>query len=80
MEVEDNGIGLEYAKQVAFKRGRRGIGLANLRERYRLLFREDAEIKIIPLTRGTKVKLSFPLLISIPYSLGGLSHVENSNC
>lgn len=80
IEVEDNGIGLEYAKQVAFKRGRRGIGLANLRERYRLLFREDAEIKIIPLTRGTKVKLSFPLLISIPYSLGGLSHVENSNC
>ncbi|WP_249730405.1 sensor histidine kinase [Paenibacillus sp. J2TS4] len=79
IEVEDNGIGLECAKQLDPNRNRRGIGLANLRERYRLLFKQDAVMQIIPLSRGTKVKLSLPLLVSIPYTLGGLSHVEHSN-
>lgn len=79
MEVEDNGIGIERAKQLDAKRNRRGIGLANLRERYYLLFKKEAEVTIIPLPQGTKVKLSFPLLLSIPYRLEGLGHVEHSD-
>jgi two-component system sensor histidine kinase YesM len=79
MEVEDNGIGLERSKQSIIKRNRRGIGLANLRERYRLLFKNEAEVRLIPLSQGTKVILSFPLLVSIPYSLEGAGHVDDSD-
>ncbi|RAV17701.1 sensor histidine kinase [Paenibacillus contaminans] len=79
MEVEDNGIGLERSKQSIIKRNRRGIGLANLRERYRLLFKNEAEVRLISLSQGTKVILSFPLLVSIPYSLEGAGHVDDSD-
>ncbi|MFD0715822.1 sensor histidine kinase [Paenibacillus sp. GCM10027626] len=71
IEVEDNGIGIERAKQLEPKRTRRGIGLSNLRARYHLLFKEEAEIQVIPLSQGTKVMLSFPLLVSTPYKLEG---------
>ncbi|MEF3303484.1 sensor histidine kinase [Paenibacillus sp. GYB003] len=79
LEVIDNGIGIERSKQFLTRRSRKGIGLENLRERYRLLFREEAEMHLIPLDPGTKVKLSFPLLVSIPYGLGGFGHVEHSD-
>lgn len=71
IEVEDNGIGIERSKQFNNKRNRRGIGLANLRERYHLLFKKEAEVLLIPLSQGTKVKLSFPILVSTPYRLEG---------
>jgi len=80
IEVEDNGIGLHKPKSILPIRNRKGIGLANLRERCRLLFRKDADIQLISLTPGTRVKLTIPLLVSIPYAMEGMRHVENSDC
>ncbi|MGZ9584286.1 sensor histidine kinase [Paenibacillus marinisediminis] len=79
IEVEDNGIGLHKPKSILPIRNRKGIGLANLRERCRLLFRKDADIQLISLTPGTRVKLTIPLLVSIPYALEGMLHVEGSD-
>jgi sensor histidine kinase YesM len=79
VEVEDNGIGLGGSGQGASNRNRKGIGLANLRARYHLLFKKEAEVQLRPQPQGTKAILKLPLLISIPYKLEGLRHVENSD-
>lgn len=68
LEVEDNGIGFERAMQKEKKPKREGIGLNNIRKRLSLLFKEDGELTIIPLARGSLVRITLPLLVSTPYS------------
>lgn len=68
LEVEDNGVGLEQSRQNREEgRKRPGIGLANVRERLRLLFKEKGELEIVPLPQGTLSRMSLPLLLSEPY-------------
>lgn len=71
LEVEDNGVGLEQSKRSREEgRKRPGIGLDNVRERLRLLFKEKGELDIVPLPRGTLCRLRLPLLLSQPYESG----------
>ncbi|MFC4305380.1 histidine kinase [Cohnella boryungensis] len=69
VEVEDNGIGMERS-QAAQEQGRKrpGIGLANVRERLRLLFKDKGELEIVPLPQGTLFRMHLPLLLSEPYA------------
>lgn len=68
LEVEDNGIGVERSKMNREAgRKRPGIGLANVRERLRLLFKENAALEMVPLEQGTLFRMYLPLLLSEPY-------------
>lgn len=89
IEVEDNGIGIEQArKQLPKGRKRPGIGLANIRERLRLLFKDKGQLETSTLQQGTRVRLTLPLLLSPPYEqtmmmmpkrTGGDADVEGSS-
>lgn len=68
LEVEDNGIGMEESRNLQVSRTRKGIGLANLKERLRLLFKEQSELVIIPQSPGTLIRFSIPFLLSTPYA------------
>lgn len=67
MEIEDNGKGVEQTDSLKQLGKRTGIGMANLRERLRLLFREEGDLQLQRSPGGTIVRASFPLLISNPY-------------
>lgn len=68
LEVEDNGVGVESSRLNQEKgRKRPGIGLANVKERLRLLFKDKGELEMIPLPQGTLFRLHLPLLLSEPY-------------
>ncbi|MGO4789368.1 histidine kinase [Paenibacillus sp. 2KB_20] len=67
LEVEDNGVGLEYAKQHKDSTRRGGIGLNNLRERLRLLFGDQTGLNLMDLKEGTRVQIKIPFLLSVPY-------------
>ncbi|MBW4084975.1 histidine kinase [Paenibacillus sp. S150] len=70
LEVEDNGIGMEESRLLQVSRTRRGIGLSNLKERLRLLFKGQSELEIIHLSPGTLIRFSIPFLLSTPYARG----------
>ncbi|GAA3401795.1 sensor histidine kinase [Paenibacillus hodogayensis] len=78
LEVEDNGVGWNPAASQNAARKRKSIGLNNVRERLELLFKQEARMDIEPLSEGTRVRLSFPLLVSAPYSEGGVRDVESA--
>jgi signal transduction histidine kinase len=60
-EVVDTGIGLARVN------GAPGTGLANLGERLRLAFREDALLRLVPLEpHGARAEVTFPALKSEP--------------
>ncbi|GBG11486.1 two-component sensor histidine kinase [Paenibacillus agaridevorans] len=65
LEVEDNGSGYR-AHEKTDKRRRKGIGLANIRERLNLLFRNDSELTIVEMEPGTRVTVRMPLLLAAP--------------
>lgn len=65
------------ANSGAAARGRKGIGLDNLRERLRLIYKGEASLELIPLEQGTLARLTVPLLISSPYGRED-SHVVDS--
>ncbi|MBB6673083.1 sensor histidine kinase [Cohnella nanjingensis] len=68
LEVEDNGVGIASARlNQEAGRKRPGIGLANVRERLRLLFKEKGELETVPLAQGTLFRMHLPLLLSEPY-------------
>lgn len=68
IDVEDNGIGMEASSQLPRLSKRKGIGVANLRERLQLLYRESASLEMILLEQGTRVRIRMPFLYSKPYS------------
>jgi two-component system, sensor histidine kinase YesM len=76
LEVEDNGIGWNPDASTNAGRKRKSIGLKNIKERLELLFKQEARLDIQPMPAGTRVRLSFPLLISAPYSEEGTGDVE----
>lgn len=68
LEVEDNGIGVEQSLQTRkTSRKRPGIGLENIKERLRLLFKEQASLERVPLNQGTLFRMTMPFLLSAPY-------------
>lgn len=73
LEVEDNGIGMEESRRIQLTRSRPGIGLSNLKERLRLLFKGQSELTIISLTPGTLIRFNIPFLLSTPYKQGQLT-------
>lgn len=79
IEVEDNGIGLKQAEKVSSLRNRKrnGIGLTNLRERLRLLYKGEASFSLEELPQGTLARARLPLLVSNPYSEGENQLVES---
>ncbi|MDF2959299.1 MAG: hypothetical protein K0S39_1034 [Paenibacillus sp.] len=79
LEVEDNGEGIEKARQLKKNRKRPGIGLENIRQRLRLLFKDEGAIEIIPLAEGTLVRLTFPYMLSVPYTKEGDRDVESNH-
>ncbi|MEK5642766.1 sensor histidine kinase [Paenibacillus cellulositrophicus] len=68
LEVEDNGIGIDQSsKNQGEARKRPSIGLQNVRERLRLLFKDKGELEVIPLEQGTLCRMHLPVLLSEPY-------------
>ncbi|KKO53119.1 cache domain-containing sensor histidine kinase [Paenibacillus sp. DMB20] len=68
LEVEDNGVGLEMAKAVqTVPRKRKPIGIHNLQDRLKLLFRQEAALELLPMESGTLAQMTMPLLVSRPY-------------
>lgn len=67
LEVADNGIGMEESRRQQMTRTRPGIGLSNLKERLRLLFKGQSELEVIDTKPGTLVRFSIPFLLSTPY-------------
>lgn len=68
LEVEDNGVGIEQSsKNQGEARKRPSIGLKNVRERLRLLFKDKGELEVIPLEQGTLCRMHLPVLLSEPY-------------
>lgn len=57
---------------------RKGIGLANIEERLRLLFRTEGSLTLEALNRGVMARITLPLLISNPYAEGGGEDVEGA--
>ncbi|UKS26908.1 histidine kinase [Paenibacillus sp. HWE-109] len=66
VEVADNGMNPDSSLN-RNDRKRKGIGLANLKERLELLFRQEGKLELVPLLPGMLVRIEFPLLISNPY-------------
>lgn len=67
LEVADNGVGMEESRRLQPPGRRPGIGLSNLKERLRLLFKGQSRLEVIDLEPGTLVRFSIPLLLSPPY-------------
>lgn len=68
VEIEDNGVGMARSAQMKRTRKRPGIGLDNVRERLRLLFKEDGRMDVVSSERGTWVRFTIPFLLSTPYA------------
>lgn len=81
IEVEDNGIGLKQAEQMSILRNRKrnGIGLTNLRERLRLLYKGEASFTLEELPQGTLARATIPLLVSNPFLEGENQLVESNS-
>lgn len=71
LEVEDNGMGMEAAMRRPGRRSGHGIGLANLRERLQLLFKQEGALELVSSGEGTLIRVRLPLLIATPYSQEG---------
>lgn len=67
VEIRDNGLGLEQTDGPKAPRKRPGIGLNNIQERLRLLFREEGRLEVLSTSEGVTVRLTLPLLMSTPY-------------
>lgn len=79
IEVLDNGIGMQEASKNQRKRQRKGIGLNNIQERLKLLFKESSSFNIDSNESGTIVRFKIPLLISTPYTGECQTDVEGYN-
>jgi two-component system sensor histidine kinase YesM len=79
VEVEDNGIGFTQSKKQQTLRKRKGIGLDNIQQRLKLLFKLDSDFDIKSNDKGTLITFRIPLLISVPYIEGGDDYVEGAD-
>jgi two-component system sensor histidine kinase YesM len=79
VEVEDNGIGFAQSSKMQTIRSRKGIGLANIQQRLKLLFKLDCDFEIRSNEAGTLITFRIPLLVSVPYIEGGSDHVEGAD-
>lgn len=70
VEIRDNGVGMEQAGLNKVPRKRPGIGLSNIQERLRLLYREEGNLEVISTGQGVTVRFTIPLLLSAPYGSG----------
>lgn len=75
LEVEDNGAGIEQSGNQGEGRKRPSIGLQNVRERLRLLFKDKGELEVIPLAQGTLCRMHLPVLLSEPYDQARQSNI-----
>ncbi|WP_435170513.1 cache domain-containing sensor histidine kinase [Paenibacillus glycanilyticus] len=80
LEVIDNGVGIEKAKNRQSPRKRKSIGIQNLRESLELLFKnQPSGLQLESSEEGTRVTMYCPLLLSKPYAEEGLTHVADIN-
>lgn len=77
LEVKDNGVGIENKQADLTTTRRKGIALNNLKERLSLLYRDEGSLIIIPQTEGTLIRITIPLLISVPYDQDSSSKEMN---
>lgn len=76
LEVEDNGAGIKQSSRNPSEgRKRPSIGLQNVRERLRLLFKDKGELEVIPLEQGTLCRMHLPVLLSEPYDQARQSNI-----
>ncbi|HIW32200.1 MAG TPA: histidine kinase [Candidatus Paenibacillus intestinavium] len=75
IEVEDNGSGIDLQKSIK-PRMRPGIGLNNIKERLRLLFKEQGQLEIVTPQQGTIIKIILPFLMSAPFESNKLHDKE----
>lgn len=76
LEVEDNGTGIKQSgRNPGEGRKRPSIGLQNVRERLRLLFKDKGELEVIPLEQGTLCRMHLPVLLSEPYDQARQSNI-----
>jgi sensor histidine kinase YesM len=71
LEVADNGIGLEKAKEIQGSRKRKGIGIQNIRED------QSTGLSLYSTGNGTRVLMHLPLLLSKPYQKEDKTNVAN---
>ncbi len=81
LDVADNGVGMEKAKEKKVARKRKSIGIQNIRESLELIFKNQSTGLTLESTEeGTRVSMHLPLLLSKPYrkedDIHG-SHVED---
>ncbi|MNC08542.1 Sensor histidine kinase YehU [compost metagenome] len=67
VEIKDNGVGMEQAGMNRTPRKRPGIGLSNIKERLRLLFRGEGSLEVLSSSEGVMVRFTIPFLLSTPY-------------
>lgn len=67
VEIRDNGVGMEQSALNKVPRKRPGIGLSNIQERLRLLYREEGTLEVLSSGEGVTVRFTLPLLLSTPY-------------
>ncbi|WP_336771338.1 cache domain-containing sensor histidine kinase [Paenibacillus sp. MMO-58] len=80
LEVIDNGVGIEKAKNRQSARKRKSIGIQNLRESLELMFKnQPSGLQLESSEEGTRVTMNCPLLLSKPYTEEGLAHVADIN-
>lgn len=80
LEVEDNGVGMDHSKNNREQgRQRPSIGLQNIRERLRLLFKDKGELEVISLEQGTLCRIHLPVLLSEPYANQNLGNKNDED-
>lgn len=70
VEIKDNGVGMEQAGLNRTPGKRPGIGLTNIKERLRLLFRGEGSLEVLSSAEGVMVRFTIPFLLSTPYESG----------
>ncbi|MNW67689.1 hypothetical protein D3C74_463120 [compost metagenome] len=58
---------MEQAGMNRTPRKRPGIGLSNIKERLRLLFRGEGSLEVLSSSEGVMVRFTIPFLLSTPY-------------
>jgi two-component system sensor histidine kinase YesM len=80
LDVADNGVGVEIAKERKVSRKRKSIGVQNIRESLELLFKNQSTgLTVESSENGTRVHMHLPLLLSKPYQKEAFPDVAHVN-